>query len=318
MSPTVQILLYCVPIAFASLLGGWLPSLVKLTHLRKQLLMSAVAGVMLGVALLHMLPLAIHYLPDSAWVGGSLMAGLLGMFFLMRVFHTHTHAESDGHAHDHSHDHEHSHDHKSHSHASKPMDSAKNAEGEKTESAAMLRSLGLLSGMALHSLLDGVALSVSVAAEAAHDPHAWLLGLGAFFAIALHKPLDALAITSLLHASNFTASRRNLINGLFALVCPVGAIAFWLAAPQFGEWQSMVVGCVLGFSAGLFLCIALADLLPEVAFHSHDRGKLSIALLLGVGLSIGVEMMHSHDHGSPTSTHSDHEPHGGSHAGHNH
>jgi zinc and cadmium transporter len=40
----------------------------------------------------------------------------------------------------------------------------------------------------------------------------------------------------------------------------------------------------LAFSAGTFLCIALSDLLPELQFHSHDRLKLSIALLAGFAL----------------------------------
>ena len=35
---------------------------------------------------------------------------------------------------------------------------------------------------------------------------------------------------------------------------------------------------------GTFLCIALSDLLPELQFHSHDRLKLSVALLVGFAL----------------------------------
>jgi zinc and cadmium transporter len=47
--------------------------------------------------------------------------------------------------------------------------------------------------------------------------------------------------------------------------------------------MSLTAGA-LAFSAGTFLCIALSDLLPELQFHSHDRFKLSVALLAGVGL----------------------------------
>jgi zinc and cadmium transporter len=45
-----------------------------------------------------------------------------------------------------------------------------------------------------------------------------------------------------------------------------------------------VTAVALAFSAGTFLCIALSDLLPELQFHSHDRLKLSVALLAGVVL----------------------------------
>ena len=53
----------------------------------------------------------------------------------------------------------------------------------------------------------------------------------------------------------------------------------------------------LAFSAGVFLCISLSDLLPEVQFHSHDMWMLSGALLTGVGLAglIGfAERGHTH------------------------
>ena len=39
---------YSLAIMTASLLGGWLPSLVRMTHTRTQVIMSFVAGLMLG------------------------------------------------------------------------------------------------------------------------------------------------------------------------------------------------------------------------------------------------------------------------------
>ena len=46
--PSTVLLIYCVCIVLASLAGGWLPSVLRLTHLRMQLTMSMVAGLMLG------------------------------------------------------------------------------------------------------------------------------------------------------------------------------------------------------------------------------------------------------------------------------
>ena len=43
---------------------------------------------------------------------------------------------------------------------------------------------------------------------------------------------------------------------------------------------------------------SLADLLPEVTFHSHDRVWLTAALFLGVALAWGIgflEPMHAHE-----------------------
>ena len=51
----------------------------------------------------------------------------------------------------------------------------------------------------------------------------------------------------------------------------MGAVgAVWGSEMELRQ-QQIVVGCALAFAAGVFLCIALADLLPEVAFHAHDR-----------------------------------------------
>ena len=52
----MTLLIYCVLVIVASLIGGWLPLMIRLTHARMQVLISLVAGVMLGVGIFHMLP----------------------------------------------------------------------------------------------------------------------------------------------------------------------------------------------------------------------------------------------------------------------
>lgn len=261
MSPLGLVLIYCAFIVGASLLGGWLPSLMKLTHIRLQLMMSFVSGLMLGVSLLHMLPhAAVQVDLDHAvlWM----LAGVIAMFVLIRAFHIHQHGPD--------------HDH-----------------GPKHE----LSWVGVAIGLALHTAIDGVALASAVAAEAEHDHVEFFIGAGTFIAVLLHKPLDALAITSLMTAGGWKPATRQLVNGGFALMCPLGAALFFLGV---GHGHSEVVGCALAFSAGVFLCIALADLLPEIQFHSHDRLVLFAALLAGVAAAwaIGFLEPHAlHDHG---------------------
>jgi zinc and cadmium transporter len=77
-----------------------------------------------------------------------------------------------------------------------------------------------------------------------------------------------------------------------------------------GEHQGDLVGCALAFSAGVFLCISLGDLLPELHFHTHDRVKLSAALLLGITISyaLGYLEPHPHELPSPSAPH-DHQGH---------
>ena len=54
-----------------------------------------------------------------------------------------------------------------------------------------------------------------------------------------------------------------------------------------------MIGYVLVFAAGAFLCISLSDLLPEIHFHSHDRVKLTVSLLVGIALAYGLYFIES-------------------------
>ena len=142
-----------------------------------------------------------------------------------------------------------------------------------------------------------------------------------FLAILLHKPLDALSITSLMQAGGWTRRMQQAVNGGFALMCPLGAGAFLVFADRMVDQPHQLVGTALAISAGVFLCISLSDLLPEVQFHRHDRLKLSTTLILGVLVAYGmryVEPAHLHHEGELTSseTHSAAEAHAEDEAGH--
>src|SRR5258708_39341135 len=91
----ILLTLYCICVIAASLLGGALPGWIKLTHRRMQLVMSFVGGLMLGVALLHLLPHALAHQGSIDSVVGWTLGGLLTMFLLIRVFHVHAHEHGD-------------------------------------------------------------------------------------------------------------------------------------------------------------------------------------------------------------------------------
>ena len=167
-------------------------------------------------------------------------------------------------------------------------------------------------GLVLHTLIDGSALAASVAAGAEEGSTAGLIGLGTFMAILLHKPLDALAITSMLTVQGWSPTWITRLNLIFALVCPAGALAFFTGVNHLTGAQP-VIGAALGFSAGMFLCIALADVLPEVQFHRHDKIKLSAAILSGVLLAVLIGIWepdhvhdHDHEHGQPPAPQREH------------
>jgi zinc and cadmium transporter len=145
----------------------------------------------------------------------------------------------------------------------------------------------------LHSLLDGLALAASV--EAGAHGHVKLAGLGVALVVILHKPFDAMAISTLMTAGGSSRLSRHVLNGLFALVSPVGAVLFYFGAGHFAGSDAVLLGSALAFCAGTFLCIASSDLLPELQFHSHDRFKLSVALLAGLTVAVLIKQLET-DH----------------------
>lgn len=305
--PLVLLAYYCVLILLASIVGGMIPVWFQLTHRWMEFAVSFVAGVMLGVGVLHMLP---HAIVDALLAAASiapsagpaeamsnqasrmdavfrtmiwLLAGMLVMFFIERFFCYHHHDvpsdldhEHDPHADCHAHHHgEHTHD---------------------------LSWSGAAFGLALHSILNGVALAAAV--QHGSDGSG-LAGLGTFLVIFLHKPFDAMTIGMLMARGGWSLAWRNTINGLFSLAIPAGALLFYFGLmPADGDptagTRRLIVAYSLAFSAGTFLCISLSDLLPELQFHQHDRVKLSAALVLGLAVAIvaGRLEVAAHTHGA--------------------
>ncbi len=304
MTPPLLLAAYVALIVAASVGGGLIPLVLRLTHTRLQVAISGIAGFVLGVAVLHMIPHALNDLGAGPAMY-ALLVGFLVMFFIERIFSFHTHevAELDDRgrvltksadlpsheAHDHAHHHHHAHAHTM----------VGNAPGSRLSWA------GAAMGMGLHSVIEGIALAAAVAAESIGH-QVGLAGLAVLLVIVLHKPLDALTVVTLTASAGYAKSTRHLINGLFALIVPLGVAIFALGLNH-TAWgvSGELVGYALAFSAGTFLCIALSDLLPELHFHSHDRLKLSTALLVGVALAIATAQLehqfHDHSPGTPGS-----------------
>ncbi len=308
------LIVYCLLVAASSWVGGILPSLVRLTHTRLQILISLIGGLMLGVGLLHQLPHAVIVMQDAGMSHALdrslqwMLGGLTVMFFMLRMFHFHQHdaVEPEGlqpvcHHHDHDRDHHHSHDHDhSHDHSGDTGHGHSSAGRRHVHGTSWM---GIAFGLSLHTLIDGLALAAHVQADTLHAPGVWLPGLGTFLGIALHKPLDSLSITSLMTAGGSTPRARLLVNSLYCLLCPLGALCFYFGLKGWSGQEGLIVGAALAFSAGVFVCIALSDLLPEVEFHSHDRLPLSLALLAGLALSWAIGLLEpEHSHGGATSS----------------
>lgn len=292
--------IYCLLILVASLAGGSIPLLIRLTHRQMQIAVSLVAGVMLGVGLLHLLPHALMEAPDALdrvflWV----IAGFLTMFFIERFFCFHHHDVPDegglGAA------------------CSPASPCADHRSAVPSSHPHELTWSGAAIGLSLHTVINGVALAAAVESECRGGHVGALAGLGTFLVIFLHKPFDAMTISTLMTVGGWSLAARHLVNGLFALMIPLGVILFQLGLGHADE-ETAVIAMALAFSAGTFLCIATSDLLPELQFHRHDRIALSVALLLGLSVAWVIGLIetrglgHQHGHSQPAvSTEHGHE-----------
>jgi zinc and cadmium transporter len=294
-SPTLLLVIYCALVLLAALAGGWLILAFRLNHTRLQVAISTVAGLMLGIALLHFIPHAFHQNHSVDQTMRWTLGGFLLMFFLQRLFHYHHHHAAEVN--------EDSHATPSETARLEGMTAAPIPKEPRLQDpvAHELSWVGTTIGLSLHSLVDGVALASSAFVGTQHGSTG--AGLGVALAVILHKPFGAMAISTLMTAEGCSRFLRQLVNVLFALVTPLAALLFFFGVDYFSETNVLLQGNALAFCAGTFLCIACADLLPELQFHAHDRFKLSLALLAGLALALllghfGHTEHNTHNHGN--------------------
>ena len=263
----------------AAYAGGASVALLRLGHRRMQVLLSFTGGILLGVAFLHLLPHATRAcggrVDDSApWV----LAGFFLMFLLERAFHGHAH-----HAADPEHGPVGGCDHGSHA-AHLPDAHEHLVEAPIGRGGASW--YGAFAGLAVHSLADGAALAAAMDLSAGRG--GLLSGVAPLLAILLHKPVDAGLIAALMLKAGAPPGLRRTVNIAHACLVPLGAVIFLACLRGAGGGREEFLGAALGLAAGAFVCIAAADLLPEVEFHSHDRLLLSASLALGITLAAGI------------------------------
>src|SRR5690606_34350877 len=257
--------------------ASWLAYRVFSKYLHHMVSLSV--GVLLSVALLHLLPEAFESATADAHTLFALMlAGLLGFFVLEKIAllrHSHHH-EGDGHHHHKGHD----------------------------RHEAGRGGVLILVGSSLHNLCDGVLVAAAFLA----DP---LLGLLTAASIIVHEVPHKLGdFVVLINAG--LARRRAFMLILFTSLCTaLGGLAGYFVLQQAQQW----VPYVLVVAASSFLYISVADLIPQM----HERGSLAEAvpqlLLVGAGVIViyGITSFlhhgpaHEHGHAAAHSQEAAHE-----------
>jgi zinc and cadmium transporter len=249
MSPTLQLALYAFGITLGSLLGAAVPlARPPLPH-RTRLFLSFAAGVMLGAAFFHMLPEAVEEggLGALAWVP----AGFLFLFLLERYVLVHFCEEPEEGCEVHHH------------------------EESPGAHAHVHGTLGIATffGLTLHTLTDGLALGAGLDAGVAAS---------VFLAILLHKIPSSFSLAAILLHDKHSPRRTLFLSVVFSLAVPAGAAIYFAIA---GVARHQAFGpYTLAFSAGTFLHLAVADIIPDLHRDKAMRLPLTVALLLGTAM----------------------------------
>ncbi len=148
-------------------------------------------------------------------------------------------------------------------------------------------SLGIAAflGLSVHTLFDGVALGSSFMAG---------IGLAVFAAIVAHKIPSSLALGTILVHAGYRRRTILLLLTAFALTVPLGSGIYFLIDRHL-DFEHLTAW-VLAFSAGTFLYLSLADLLPQVHKKSGLRWPALAALFLGVVAMYAVRLVGHHHH----------------------
>lgn len=242
-------------IVLATLIGGLLSVLIAasltvtlLGRIVKHLV-SLSTGVLLGTALLHVLPEAFEGGADPHRLFMVLLGGLMFFFLLEKAEiyrHTHHH-EGDGHHHHHHFD---------------------------TEQAGR-GGLSVLVGDSIHNFCDGIIIAAAFLA----DPH---LGLVTALAIIAHEIPQEVGDYIVLLNAGFTRRKALLFNALSGLSAVLGGVVGYLVV---GPWEALFPYLLVA-AASSFVYVAVADLIPQLQRRLPWRDTAMQLAWLAAGMSL--------------------------------
>lgn len=240
-------------IAAASLTVGLLSRVVK--HL-----VSLSTGVLLGTALLHVLPEAFDTHADPHDLFLTLLAGLVFFFLLEKaeLYRHNHHHEGDGHHHHHH------------------FDAEQAGRG----------GLAVLVGDSIHNFCDGII----IAAAFLSDTH---LGVATALAIVAHEIPQEVGDYIVLLNAGFSRRKALLFNALSGLAAVLGGVLGYFLV---GPWEALFPYLLVAASSS-FIYVAVADLIPQLQRRLPWRDTVWQLLWFAVGLGLVVTVVgarHAH------------------------
>ncbi len=225
-------------------------------------MVSLSAGVLLGTALLQVLPEAFSLQAQPSALFATLLGGLLFFWLLEKaeLFRHDHHHGGDGHDHHHH------------------FDAEQAGRG----------GLSVLVGDGVHNFCDGII----IAAAFLTDPKlGWLTAA----AVAAHEIPQEVGDFIVLINAGFTRRRALLFNVLSGLAAVVGGVVGYFLVGQFDS----ALPYLLVVAASSFIYVAVADLLPQLQkrLSLSETVQQVLWLALGLGLVLLARMVLHAGHG---------------------
>ena len=204
-------------------------------------------GVLLGTALLHVLPEAFESGVDPHRLFATLLGGLMFFFLLEKAeFYRHGHHhEGDGHSHDHH------------------FDRAQAGRG----------GWSVLVGDSIHNFCDGIIIAAAFLADIR-------LGIVTSAAIIAHEIPQEVGDFIVLLNAGFSRRKALFYNAMSGLASVVGGVLGYFVV---GPWQSLFPYLLVA-AASSFVYVAVADLLPQLQKPLPWRDTASQLAWIIVGL----------------------------------
>ncbi|HSV69854.1 MAG TPA: ZIP family metal transporter [Methylibium sp.] len=232
-------------------------------------LVSLSAGVLLGTALLKLLPEAFETGGSPQALFATLLAGLLFFFLLEKV-------ELYRHSHHHEGDHEHHHHHHG-------FDAEQAGRGGWT----------VLLGDSIHNFCDGVLIATAFLVDAQ-------LGVLTAAAVIAHEIPQEVGDYIVLLNAGFSRARALAYNALSGLAGVAGGVVGYFVIREFDA----VLPYLLVIAASSFVYVAVADLIPQLQRRLAWRDTATQLLWLAVGLALTAVLSGlTHDHGHEEAPH---------------
>ena len=244
-------------IVLATLAGGVLSVLIATSltvHVLGRLvrnLVSLSVGVLLGTALLNMLPEAFNSEADAKALFTTLLAGLLFFFLLEKAAlyrHGHHHEGDDPHHHHH--------------------------DGFDAEQAGR-GGWSVLLGDSIHNFVDGVIIAAAFLADTR-------LGLVTALAIVAHEIPQEVGDYIVLLNAGFSRAKALLFNAISGLAAVAGGVLGYFVV---GPWEQLFP-YLLVVASSSFVYVAVADLLPQLQRRLPLSETAAQVAWIGAGLGV--------------------------------